>query len=186
MGLLEGCFGLLTNYLFLWVCLRDVSDSLPIIHSFILWILRRQLLFLFKFYYMAVIATFILLLCDQAIINYLIEQFDAYHLLHEYNFLLHNFLKVFISYGRKSNGELLLSYGFVPQEGTNPHDSVELSLSLRKSDKCYKEKLETLKKCGLSAWVPIIGWFHSFINDSLLITMLGGYFFNDFENRIAA
>lgn len=86
MGLLEGCFGLLTNYLFLWVCLRDVSDSLLIIHSFILWILRRQLFFLFKFYYMAVIATFFLLLCDQAIINYLIEQFDAFHLLHEYNF----------------------------------------------------------------------------------------------------
>ncbi|CAK9151854.1 unnamed protein product [Ilex paraguariensis] len=58
--------------------------------------------------------------------------------------------QVFISYGKKSNGELLLSYGFVPGEGTNPRDSVELSLSLRKSDKCYKEKLEALKKYGLS------------------------------------
>jgi hypothetical protein len=44
----------------------------------------------------------------------------------------------------------LLSYGFVPREGTNPSDSVELSLSLKKSDKCYKEKLEALKKHGLS------------------------------------
>ncbi|KAK7818765.1 ribulose-1 [Quercus suber] len=35
--------------------------------------------------------------------------------------------QVFISYGKKSNGELLLSYGFVPKEGTNPSDSVELS-----------------------------------------------------------
>ena len=58
-------------------------------------------------------------------------------------------MQVFISYGKKSNGELLLSYGFVPKEGTNPSDSVELSLSLPKSDKCYKEKLEVLKKHGL-------------------------------------
>ncbi|KAI9178312.1 hypothetical protein LWI28_024989 [Acer negundo] len=59
--------------------------------------------------------------------------------------------QVFISCGRKSNGELLLSYGFVPREGTNPSDSVELSLSLKKSDKCYKEKLEALRKHGLLA-----------------------------------
>ncbi|KAK9676625.1 hypothetical protein RND81_11G089100 [Saponaria officinalis] len=57
--------------------------------------------------------------------------------------------QVFISYGKKSNGELLLSYGFVPKEGTNPSDSAELLLSLRKSDKCYKEKLEALEKHGL-------------------------------------
>ncbi|KAK0589624.1 hypothetical protein LWI29_016463 [Acer saccharum] len=70
--------------------------------------------------------------------------------------------QVFISYGRKSNGELLLSYGFVPREGTNPSDSVELSLSLKKSDKCYKEKLEALRKHGLSASqcfpIQITGW----------------------------
>ncbi|TKY47861.1 Ribulose-1,5 bisphosphate carboxylase/oxygenase large subunit N-methyltransferase [Spatholobus suberectus] len=59
--------------------------------------------------------------------------------------------QVFISYGKKSNGELLLSYGFVPKEGANPSDSVELSLSLKKSDASYKEKLELLKKYGLSA-----------------------------------
>ncbi|KAK1569025.1 hypothetical protein Q3G72_031776 [Acer saccharum] len=70
--------------------------------------------------------------------------------------------QVFISYGRKSNGELLLLYGFVPREGTNPSDSVELSLSLKKSDKCYKEKLEALRKHGLSASqcfpIQITGW----------------------------
>ncbi|GAV68451.1 SET domain-containing protein/Rubis-subs-bind domain-containing protein [Cephalotus follicularis] len=70
--------------------------------------------------------------------------------------------QVFISYGKKSNGELLLSYGFVPKEGTNPSDSVELSLSLRKSDKCYKEKLEALEKHGLSVSqcfpIQITGW----------------------------
>lgn len=70
--------------------------------------------------------------------------------------------QVFISYGKKSNGELLLSYGFVPKEGTNPSDSAELSLSLKKSDKCYKEKLEALKKYGLSGShcfpLQVTGW----------------------------
>ncbi|PKI41125.1 hypothetical protein CRG98_038653 [Punica granatum] len=70
--------------------------------------------------------------------------------------------QVFISYGRKSNGELLLSYGFVPREGTNPSDSVELSLSIKKSDKCHKEKVEALKKHGLSSSqcfpIRITGW----------------------------
>ncbi|XVE72577.1 hypothetical protein DITRI_Ditri11bG0049400 [Diplodiscus trichospermus] len=70
--------------------------------------------------------------------------------------------QVFISYGKKSNGELLLSYGFVPKEGTNPSDSVELPLSLKKSDKCYKEKLEALRKHGLSDSqcypMQITGW----------------------------
>lgn len=70
--------------------------------------------------------------------------------------------QVFISYGKKSNGELLLSYGFVPKEGMNPNDSVELSLSLDDSDKCYKEKLEALKKHGLTSPqrfpLQITGW----------------------------
>ncbi|MCL7047201.1 hypothetical protein MKW94_000974 [Papaver nudicaule] len=70
--------------------------------------------------------------------------------------------QVFISYGRKSNGELLLSYGFVPREGTNPSDSVELLLSLDKSDECYGEKTEALRRHGLSAFqrfpVQITGW----------------------------
>ncbi|XP_058115298.1 ribulose-1,5 bisphosphate carboxylase/oxygenase large subunit N-methyltransferase, chloroplastic [Magnolia sinica] len=70
--------------------------------------------------------------------------------------------QVFISYGKKSNGELLLSYGFVPKEGTNPTDSVDLLLSLDKSDECYKDKLEALQKYGLSPSqrfpLQITGW----------------------------
>ncbi|KAK1269349.1 hypothetical protein QJS04_geneDACA006721 [Acorus gramineus] len=70
--------------------------------------------------------------------------------------------QVFISYGKKSNGELLLSYGFVPKEGSNPNDSVDLSFSLNKSDKCCKEKLEALQKYGLSTPhrfpLRITGW----------------------------
>lgn len=71
----------------------------------------------------------------------------------EFYSYFHYLMQVFISYGKKSNGELLLSYGFVPREGTNPHDSVELPLSIKKSDKCYKEKMEALKKYGLSVYV---------------------------------
>lgn len=70
--------------------------------------------------------------------------------------------QVFISYGKKSNGELLLSYGFVPIEGTNPNDSVELSLSLEKNDKYYNEKVNALRKYGLSTPqqfpLQITGW----------------------------
>ncbi|KAM0063103.1 putative [Ribulose-bisphosphate carboxylase]-lysine N-methyltransferase [Helianthus debilis subsp. tardiflorus] len=70
--------------------------------------------------------------------------------------------QVFISYGRKSNGELLLSYGFVPRQGTNPRDSVELPLMIKKSDKCYEQKVEALKKHGLSASqcfpLQVTGW----------------------------
>lgn len=70
--------------------------------------------------------------------------------------------QVFISYGKKSNGELLLSYGFVPKEGTNPNDSVELSFSLKKDDECYNEKVEALRKHGLTTPqqfpLQITGW----------------------------
>ncbi|KAK8925983.1 hypothetical protein KSP39_PZI018652 [Platanthera zijinensis] len=70
--------------------------------------------------------------------------------------------QVFISYGKKSNGELLLSYGFVPKEGTNPNDSVELSFSLKKDDECYNEKAEALRKHGLATPqqfpLQITGW----------------------------
>ncbi|KAL5219864.1 hypothetical protein ABZP36_024577 [Zizania latifolia] len=65
--------------------------------------------------------------------------------------------QVFISYGKKSSGELLLSYGFVLKEGTNPNNSVELLVSLNKSDKCYEEKVKVLKKNGLKEQV-IISW----------------------------
>lgn len=98
------------------------------------------------------------------------------------------YMQVFISYGRKSNGDLLLSYGFVPREGTNPTDSVELSFSLKKSDKCYKEKLEALKKHGLSTWVlliymqsinrkeiDVVGHFQLIIWERLCFTSFGTY-----------
>ncbi|KAK1568713.1 hypothetical protein Q3G72_027812 [Acer saccharum] len=55
----------------------------------------------------------------------------------------------------------LLLIGSISQ-GTNPSDSVELSLSLKKPDKCYKEKLEALRKHELSVsqcfLIQITGW----------------------------
>jgi hypothetical protein len=36
--------------------------------------------------------------------------------------------EICVSYGQKTSGELLLSYGFVPGQGTNPYDAVLLSL----------------------------------------------------------
>jgi len=70
--------------------------------------------------------------------------------------------QIFISYGKKSNGELLLSYGFVPKVGTNPNDSIDFSLSLNKKDECFKEKIEVLQKHGLSSSerfpLQITGW----------------------------
>ncbi|KAI3913577.1 hypothetical protein MKX01_038816, partial [Papaver californicum] len=53
-----------------------------------------------------------------------------------------------IRVSKKSKGELLLSYAFVPREGTNPSDSVELLLSLGKFDECYGEKIEALRRHG--------------------------------------
>ncbi|KAB2068818.1 hypothetical protein ES319_A08G055800v1 [Gossypium barbadense] len=48
------------------------------------------------------------------------------------------------------------------EQGTNLNDSVELPLSLKISDKCYKQKLKALMKHGLSASqcypIQISGW----------------------------
>ncbi|KAL5229284.1 hypothetical protein ABZP36_017549 [Zizania latifolia] len=59
----------------------------------------------------------------------------------------------FISYGKKSSGELWLSYRFVPKEGTNSNDSVEMLVSLNRSDKCYEEKVQVLKKSQCSSLI---------------------------------
>jgi hypothetical protein len=39
--------------------------------------------------------------------------------------------EVVASYGFKSSGELLVSYGFIPPPGTNPHDTFMLTLRVR-------------------------------------------------------
>lgn len=55
-------------------------------------------------------------------------------------------LQVFISYGPKSSGELLLSYGFCPPPGSNPHDAAHIMLSLH-----HKDTFRTAKEQALTA-----------------------------------
>ncbi len=60
-------------------------------------------------------------------------------------------MQVFISYGKRSSGELLLAYGFIPPE-LNPHDFVELELALNEEDPLYDAKLAALREQGLSSY----------------------------------
>jgi histone-lysine N-methyltransferase SETD3 len=55
---------------------------------------------------------------------------------------------VCISYGPKSSGELLLSYGFCPAAGSNPHDAAHLHLSLAADDPWLQAKQQALQQLG--------------------------------------
>ena len=59
--------------------------------------------------------------------------------------------QVFTSYGPKTDGELLLSYGFIPPLGTNPHDACRLRLNIDKTDPTYQQKLKSLEQHKLPA-----------------------------------
>eukprot|EP00239_Pterosperma_sp_CCMP1384_P003516 CAMPEP_0197851150 /NCGR_PEP_ID=MMETSP1438-20131217/17394_1 /TAXON_ID=1461541 /ORGANISM="Pterosperma sp., Strain CCMP1384" /LENGTH=90 /DNA_ID=CAMNT_0043464649 /DNA_START=15 /DNA_END=284 /DNA_ORIENTATION=+ len=49
--------------------------------------------------------------------------------------------QVFISYGEKSSGEMLIVYGFVPSAETpNVHETVEITLRLQEGDPLYAPK----------------------------------------------
>lgn len=52
--------------------------------------------------------------------------------------------QVFVTYGPKSNADLLLLYGFVSDR--NPYDSVELIVSLNEDDPLYEKKREYLSE----------------------------------------
>lgn len=58
-------------------------------------------------------------------------------------------LQVFVSYGAKTSGQLLLSYGFLPAPGTNPHDGCLLPLQLGGSPAQQQWKLEALAEHGM-------------------------------------
>ena len=60
-------------------------------------------------------------------------------------------MQVFISYGKRSSGELLIAYGFIPSE-SNPYDFVELELAHDDEDPLYEAKLTALKDQGLSSY----------------------------------
>lgn len=53
-------------------------------------------------------------------------------------------LQVFISYGPKSSGDLLLSYGFCPPLGANPHDAFHMVVAADEADPCYSLKHDEL------------------------------------------
>jgi histone-lysine N-methyltransferase SETD3 len=59
--------------------------------------------------------------------------------------------QVFISYGPKSSGELLLSYGFCPAAGSNPHDAAHLTFSLDPKDPWLQAKQQALQQRGMSS-----------------------------------
>lgn len=56
------------------------------------------------------------------------------------------FEQVFINYGEKGNGDLLLLYGFALDR--NPFDSVDISVGLSKDDPMYDRKRAFLDKSG--------------------------------------
>lgn len=65
-------------------------------------------------------------------------------------------LQVYVSYGPKSSGELLLSYGFCPPAGTNPHDAFHLTVGLPPEDPHIGRKAELAQRYGLAAAVTAV------------------------------
>lgn len=55
--------------------------------------------------------------------------------------------QVFVTYGPKSNADLLLLYGFISDR--NPYDSVELVVSLEEGDALFERKKEYLRESGV-------------------------------------
>ena len=55
------------------------------------------------------------------------------------------------SYGQRTSGQLLLSYGFAPSAGENPHDACLLELSISEQDPLREAKLQALQGYGLGA-----------------------------------
>ncbi|CAM9949032.1 unnamed protein product, partial [Sphacelaria rigidula] len=55
--------------------------------------------------------------------------------------------QVYISYGPKSNSDLLLLYGFSLDR--NPYNSVEVAISLDEADELYERKRQFLEDAGL-------------------------------------
>jgi histone-lysine N-methyltransferase SETD3 len=58
-------------------------------------------------------------------------------------------VQVTISYGSKSSGELLLSYGFMTTPGSNPYDAAYLTFGPEITDPLMQEKKQSLAARGL-------------------------------------
>ncbi|KAL0017968.1 hypothetical protein WJX77_002537 [Trebouxia sp. C0004] len=59
--------------------------------------------------------------------------------------------QVYVSYGPKTSGELLLSYGFMLAPESNPNDAYLLEIALDEDDSQLQGKLAALQQYGLSA-----------------------------------
>ena len=57
-------------------------------------------------------------------------------------------LQVFVSYGQKSDTQLLLSYGFMPALLSNPHNACNLRLELQHNDPSIDIKRALLEEVG--------------------------------------
>ena len=57
--------------------------------------------------------------------------------------------QVYVSYGPKTSGELLLSYGFMLAPESNPQDAYLLELALDPNDSQYQGKLDALQQYGM-------------------------------------
>ena len=60
-------------------------------------------------------------------------------------------MQVYISYGQKTSGQLLLSYGFMPEAGSNPHDACMLEMRLSEDDPSFQSKVACLRQYGAEA-----------------------------------
>lgn len=60
-------------------------------------------------------------------------------------------LQVYITYGQKTSGQLLLSYGFMPEPGSNPHDAYLLEMKLSEDDPSFHAKVACLRRYGAEA-----------------------------------
>ena len=59
------------------------------------------------------------------------------------------FRQVKLSYGPRTSGNLLLSYGFAPAPQDNPYDACPLRLALHEDDALFEAKAEALRHHGL-------------------------------------
>ena len=55
------------------------------------------------------------------------------------------------SYGQKTSGELLLSYGFAPPPQENPHDGCLISLEISAQDPLQRDKISALQRYRLDS-----------------------------------
>lgn len=62
-------------------------------------------------------------------------------------------VQVYMSYGQKSDSEMLLSYGFAPAALSNPHNACSLRLSLQEDDPLLNVKRDLLEEADKDGYM---------------------------------